>query len=830
MFDAVGAAVVVLAHDGTVLDANRAWDLRRMVGSSLDGVGPGGSYLEYCDRLAAGGVVAAGRVSAGVRSVLAGHRGSFELEYAGTSSSEERWTELRASATADGGAVLTFRDVTDRRLLAEVVASLSGHDAATGLLDRAAAQRAVADRLGHVRTHGGRLAVTRIAFPRLTEVVAQHGDLTAAALTVRAAARIRKVIRADDLLCRTGEGDFTVICAGLGEAGLDALDQRLREVLAGGYEVSGRWVEEGVVVAQVQGAGTVTAAELLRQADEALQAALAGADVGAGDRVAPAVRPGMLAPVADAVEAAGDTAARGGRALGPELDDRLSARFRAVVRATDGEVVGIEVVPVLDDGDGELLIADEARSAATAAGWGRAMSLALLRRTLAAGAAWQRQVPDRFLSMGVELTRHDLMDRDLASRIADELDRSGLEPVRLVLGLSEQLLMEDPRRSHRQLAQLKMVGVELLVDGFATGRGSIPHLARFPVDYLRIDVGAEQAEAELAPVLSAIAGVADALGLRVIADGLGSEGGPAVADGLRCGYAMGDRWMALDGLPETLLDAGRRHPSLRPLAVDERPRRPQGFATLPAVEGPTTAAAGPATATEAAVEELDLIFRALVHELRTPLTVAMGYASLIEASDDDDTAATGQSIRRATERINRLLGNLEDIRMIDQGTLVLDERELDLRAVVVGQVEELRDVLGIDVRIRADDGAPLPVVADELRIGQVLTNLITNAARYTSPGTAVEVRLWVEGGQVEVGIVDDGPGVPPDRFEHIFEKYGRADDARAGSGLGLYLARGIARAHGGEVTYRRRTLRSGSVFALHLPLAADAIDSAIGDL
>ena len=91
------------------------------------------------------------------------------------------------------------------------------------------------------------------------------------------------------------------------------------------------------------------------------------------------------------------------------------------------------------------------------------------------------------------------------------------------------------------------------------------------------------------------------------------------------------------------------------------------------------------------------------------------------------------------------------------------------------------------------------VVADELRIGQVLTNLITNAARYTSPGTAVEVRLWVEGGQVEVGIVDDGPGVPPDRFEHIFEKYGRADDARAGSGLGLYLARGIARAHGGEV-------------------------------
>jgi signal transduction histidine kinase len=96
--------------------------------------------------------------------------------------------------------------------------------------------------------------------------------------------------------------------------------------------------------------------------------------------------------------------------------------------------------------------------------------------------------------------------------------------------------------------------------------------------------------------------------------------------------------------------------------------------------------------------------------------------------------------------------------------------------------------------------------------------VLANARKYSPPGSTV--RVWTEGprdGVVALHVADQGPGVPADRVGVIFRKFGRADHGRPGSGLGLYLARGVARAHGGELSYRRAA-GGGAEFVLELPL------------
>jgi signal transduction histidine kinase len=224
-------------------------------------------------------------------------------------------------------------------------------------------------------------------------------------------------------------------------------------------------------------------------------------------------------------------------------------------------------------------------------------------------------------------------------------------------------------------------------------------------------------------------------------------------------------------------------------------------------------------------DDLDAAFRAVAHEVRTPLTVAMGYASMLEQSSDPAAARAALSIRRAADRINRMLLALEDVRMLDQDELQLEVRDLDLRQLVAGVVAEQRDLVGLPVEMTEDDedGGPQLVTVDEVRIAQVLANLISNAAKFSPAGTPIEVRIGPAGegrpGWVEVSVVDEGPGIAAAHLLHVFQKYGRGDRTKPGSGLGLYLARGVARAHGGEITYRHRRSGSGSVFSLLLPSA-----------
>jgi signal transduction histidine kinase len=129
-----------------------------------------------------------------------------------------------------------------------------------------------------------------------------------------------------------------------------------------------------------------------------------------------------------------------------------------------------------------------------------------------------------------------------------------------------------------------------------------------------------------------------------------------------------------------------------------------------------------------------------------------------------------------------------------------------------------------DHPLTCPSGVQLRVLADPQRIGQVLRNLLGNAAKFSPPGTPIEVRVTPGHERVEVAVVDQGPGIHPDDLGCIFEKYGRGRAVKGGDrlgrmipghGLGLYLSSRIVRAHGGELTVRS-TLGQGSTFAFTL--------------
>ena len=117
------------------------------------------------------------------------------------------------------------------------------------------------------------------------------------------------------------------------------------------------------------------------------------------------------------------------------------------------------------------------------------------------------------------------------------------------------------------------------------------------------------------------------------------------------------------------------------------------------------------------------------------------------------------------------------------------------------------------------------VHGDEARLEQVLVNLVSNALKFSPPDSPVTVTVAADDDEVSVAVHDLGPGVADVHVGTIFRKWGRADHGMPGTGLGLYLSRGIARAHGGDVRYRRLPGDGGTVFTLSLPLDAGTGDA-----
>jgi signal transduction histidine kinase len=221
---------------------------------------------------------------------------------------------------------------------------------------------------------------------------------------------------------------------------------------------------------------------------------------------------------------------------------------------------------------------------------------------------------------------------------------------------------------------------------------------------------------------------------------------------------------------------------------------------------------------------LDLISD-VSHELRTPLSTIEGYMEglidgVVEPSDE-----TWALVHAEAERLRRLVDDLQELSRAETGRLTLrKERVSPEEAIrqVAGRLLPLFDARGITLKIDVQTGL-LPVLADPDRLAQVLTNLLSNALRYTPPGGSVTAEAGPRKGQGLFSISDTGEGIAQEHLGHVFERFYRADRARSrgdgGAGLGLAISKALVEAMGGDIWAESRGPGQGAAFYFTLPAA-----------
>jgi signal transduction histidine kinase len=213
------------------------------------------------------------------------------------------------------------------------------------------------------------------------------------------------------------------------------------------------------------------------------------------------------------------------------------------------------------------------------------------------------------------------------------------------------------------------------------------------------------------------------------------------------------------------------------------------------------------------------------HELRSPLTSVKGYTSLLlnrwDRLADDQKKMMLEQVHHDADRVTRLITELLDISRLETGRLVLRREMVDLAALTKAIVDKVgMEYADLDVKVSFADDVP-PVYADPDKVEQVITNLVENACKYASPqGIALTAEVDADRDEVAVSVSDVGEGIPHDALPKVFTKFFRRNEGRpTGSGLGLWISRGLVEAHGGHLTASSK-LGKGSTFRFTLPTTA----------
>ncbi|HEX5762386.1 MAG TPA: HAMP domain-containing sensor histidine kinase [Solirubrobacterales bacterium] len=215
------------------------------------------------------------------------------------------------------------------------------------------------------------------------------------------------------------------------------------------------------------------------------------------------------------------------------------------------------------------------------------------------------------------------------------------------------------------------------------------------------------------------------------------------------------------------------------------------------------------------------------HELRSPLTSVQGFAELLMLEREKlspKQAETVEIILDNTRHVVRLLNDLLDLARSDAGRLTIAPSPTEVAPLVEEATRSLRgqtEVRGQELREEIDAELPL-VNADRDRVRQVLVNLLTNANEYCPDGATISVKARRHDAEVEIAVSDDGPGIPSEQLDHIFERFTRGDAGMTqrvgGTGLGLAISKSLVELHGGTIA-AESTVGAGSTFRFRLPVA-----------
>ncbi|MEW6402349.1 MAG: ATP-binding protein, partial [Chloroflexota bacterium] len=219
------------------------------------------------------------------------------------------------------------------------------------------------------------------------------------------------------------------------------------------------------------------------------------------------------------------------------------------------------------------------------------------------------------------------------------------------------------------------------------------------------------------------------------------------------------------------------------------------------------------------------ILSSVSHELRTPLSTIKAAASSLRSNEVNWNSPARPELVAAiddeADHLNLLVGNLLDMSRIESGALK-PKRDWNILPEIVGSVLARMKHLAVEHKLELDVPESLPLVpVDYVQMEQVFTNLISNSLKYAPANTVVRIRARVEGESVHVQVSNQGPQVPPEHLERIFDKFYRitAADRVTGTGLGLSICKGIIEAHGGRIW--AENLPDGLAFNFTLPLLWD---------
>jgi signal transduction histidine kinase len=217
----------------------------------------------------------------------------------------------------------------------------------------------------------------------------------------------------------------------------------------------------------------------------------------------------------------------------------------------------------------------------------------------------------------------------------------------------------------------------------------------------------------------------------------------------------------------------------------------------------------------------------LSHELRNPLAPMRSALHMLKSQPVDPARmrALVETMDRQVGQMTRLVEDLLDISRITRGVIELRHETLEVGGEVRNAIESCRgaiDMGGHELVVQLPE-EPLHVVADRVRLQQILENVILNAVKYTNPGGRIEVSLTGEISDIVVRVKDNGIGIPPDKLQQVWDLFVQVDDsperARKGLGIGLALVRDLVKRHGGSVEAFSEGLGRGSTFTLRLPRA-----------
>ena len=220
----------------------------------------------------------------------------------------------------------------------------------------------------------------------------------------------------------------------------------------------------------------------------------------------------------------------------------------------------------------------------------------------------------------------------------------------------------------------------------------------------------------------------------------------------------------------------------------------------------------------------DDVLAVVAHDLRNPLnTVSMAVSLMLESTPPERVQERRQVeiVRRAADRMNRMIQDLLDVKRMESGRLAIDVKAESPVSLINDTIDMLRPIAsGSTIRLEANVEEGLPqVLADSARIQQVLSNLVGNAVKFTPRNGRVSITAEPAEGEVRFGVIDTGPGIPAEQLPHIFGRFWQAQPSdRRGIGLGLAIAKGIVEAHKGKIWVESH-VGLGSTFYFTLPTA-----------